>query len=64
VGAEHTVKGGKTSKRGKVGTPKMRVLTFSDIENGLSCFTMSTNSLVESLVEMAPDSRVLTLRSV
>ncbi|XP_070174610.1 transcription factor CP2-like isoform X2 [Littorina saxatilis] len=57
---EHSVKGGKTAKRGKVTNPKLRVLSFADIENGLSCFGQSASSWAETLAELSPD-RLLSM---
>lgn len=57
------MKGGKTAKRGKAANPKLRVLTFSDIENGLSCFGQSASSWADTMAELSPD-RLLSMRYV
>ncbi|XP_076456307.1 transcription factor CP2-like isoform X2 [Babylonia areolata] len=56
--AEHNVKGGKTSKRGK--GMKLKVLSFSDIENGFSCFGQSASSWADTLGDISSD-RLLTI---
>ncbi|XP_025082076.1 transcription factor CP2-like isoform X2 [Pomacea canaliculata] len=51
---EHSVKGGKTAKRGKT-ISKLRILTFSDIEGSLSFFDRSSSSWPEALQEKSLD---------
>ncbi|KAL8558090.1 hypothetical protein ACOMHN_036749 [Nucella lapillus] len=57
-GEHSSVKGGKTAKRGK--GVKLKVLSFSDIENGFSCFGQSASSWADTLGDISSD-RLLTL---
>ena len=57
---EHSTKSGKMTRRGKVTNPKLKVLSFSDIENGLPSFSQSASSWADTLGEVSWD-RLLRL---